>query len=448
MNNQTKSVIRLGAIVAAIILFVVAAARYFGSSGTTADGGVEDGSPYVIRSIPSGASVFINNELVGTTPHPYKEFDPGVLRVRVEYGDLAPAETLLIVQASAQLPIFPTFVFSIPIELASDPPGAQPIVNGRELRAFEIASYSVRATDTLEVEFELGPESSEPVRFSPLLGLVDDADTVRWKWRPATADKPAQLTGVFAQLVRVKSIPSGAAVYLDKNPIPIGYTDGRVAIPYGDHRLTFRLAPFDDYEVEISSSRDRAAPVSVVLRRQLWVAAVDAQNPYYDLNARVTSILQSGRYIVAPDDRLSTPGSVYLDGVQAVMELSCEGYADTTVVVSGSVGDITVAMRALPKQRPADPEVAAEELAWVRFVVKEGRSELLAGAEVFGVDKDNGNIVRYGPTDGEGTLTVRVPLGDYDWWAAKTGYIAGKPNGERVKRSRKTKEITLKLKPM
>lgn len=448
MSEQTKSVIRLAAVVVGVLLLIVAAVRYFGSSGENSEVDDDDGSPFVIRSIPIGADVFINNELVGKTPHPYESFESGVLRIRLEHANLAPAETLLIVPEDGPTPVFPTFVFTIPVELASDPPGAQPIVNGRELRAFEIASYAVRATDTLNVEFELGPESSTQVRFSPLLGLVGEADTVRWKWRPASDQGPARLTGVFAQLVRVKSVPSGAAIYLDRNPTPIGYTDGRVAIPYGDHTLTLRMAPFDDFEVMISSSRDRSEPVSVILRRQVWLTAVDAQNPYYDLNAHVKSIRQGGQYIVSPDDRLYTPGGVHLDGRVSEVEVSCEGYADTTIILASSASEITVAMRPLPKHRAPEPERVESETAWVRFVVRQSRSQVLEGAEVFGVDKDNGNIVRYGPTDEEGILTTRVPLGDYDWWAAKSGYTAGKPNGERVKRSRKTKEITLKVKPM
>jgi hypothetical protein len=448
MSEQSKSVIRLAAAVAGVLLLIVASVRYFGSSTDIAQGEVDDGSPYVIRSIPAGANVYINNELVGTTPYPYESFESGVLRIRLENANLAPAETLLIIPDDGPVPVFPTFVFTIPVELTSDPPGAQPIVNGRELRAYEVASYSVRATDTLDVEFELGSEASTQVRFSPLLGLVGEADTVRWKWRPANEKEPARLTGVFAQLVRVKSTPSGAAIYLDKNPVPIGYTDGRVAIPYGDHTLTLRLLPFDDFEVMISSSHDRSEPVSVILRRQVWLTAVDAQNPYYDLNAHVRSIRQGERYIVSPDDRLYTPGGVHLDGRVSEVEVSCEGYADTTIILASSASEITVAMRALPKHRAPEPERVESEMAWVRFVVKQGRSQELAGAEVFGVDKDNGNIVRYGPTDEDGILTTRVPLGDYDWWAAKSGYIAGKPNGERIKRSRKTKEITLKVKPL
>lgn len=448
MSEQTKSVIRLAAAVGAVLFVIIAAVRYYGSSEAGPEITVDDGSPFVIRSIPSNADLFINNELVGKTPYPYESFDPGILRIRLEHSELAPAETLLIIPEGGTEPVFPVFVFSIPIELASDPPGAQPIVNGRTLRPFEIASYAVRATDTLEVAFELGGEQSKLVRVSPLEGVIDHADTVRFKWRAASKNEPAQLTGVFAKLVRVKSVPPGAAIYLDNNPQPIGYTDGRVPIPYGDHTITLRLTPFDDFEVSISSSRDRSEPVSVILRREVWVAAVDAQNPYYDLNAHVRSIRQGGQYVVVPDDRLYTPGGVFLDGRLSEIELSCEGYADTTVVLASAASEITIAMRALPKRRPQEVEQVEPEMAWVRFIVKQGRSQVLEGAEVFGVDKDNGNIVRYGPTDEDGILTTRVPLGDYDWWAAKAGFTAGKPNGERVKRGRKTKEITLKVKPM
>jgi hypothetical protein len=130
------------------------------------------------------------------------------------------------------------------------------------------------------------------------------------------------------------------------------------------------------------------------------------------------------------------------------VHLTCTGYADTTILLSAFANEALVAMRPLPK--PRHEEVAADEreLAWVRFVVQQGRKKGVAGAEVFGVDKDDGTIVRYGPTDDDGVLTTRVPVGDYNWWAARTGFLAGKPNGERIKQSRKTKEITLKVKPM
>jgi hypothetical protein len=450
MSEETKSLAKVAGVLAVVLVLIVAAIRYFGgeSTGETEAAKEDDGSPYVIRSIPTHAKVFLNNELAGTTPLKYESFESGILRIRLEFGNLAPVETLLIVRENAPNPTFPPFIFSIPVELVSVPPGAQPVVNGRPLRPFEIASYRVPATDTLEVTFELGDESSEPVLFNPIAGIVDEVDTLRWHWEPASEADPARLVGVFAAQLRVSSDPPGAQIFLDNNPEPIGTTNGRVNVPYGDHMLTLRLAPFDDYTFPVSASQDRSEPVSVVLNKAVWIAAVDAQNPFADLNARVSWVKQGEQYLVNPDDDFETPRNLLVGGKPTYIQLSCEGFADTTILLDVFASEATVAMRRLPRKLKEEPLVPDEEMGWVRFVVKESRSGRVAGAEVYGVDKDNGRIVRFGPTDEEGMLTTRVPIGDYDWWAAKSGYTAGKPNGERVKGGRKTKEITLKIRPL
>lgn len=450
MSEETKSLAKVAGILALVLALIIAAVRYFGGETGSGTDSVQadDGSPYVIRSIPSPAKVFLNNEPAGSTPLKYESFESGILRIRLEFANLAPVETLLIVREDSPTPTFPPFVFSIPVELTSVPPGAQPVVNGLPLRPFEIASYRVPATDTLEVTFELGDESSESVLFNPIAGIVDEADTLRWRWEPATEDNPARLVGVFAAQLRVSSDPPGAQIFLDDDPIPIGTTNGRVNVPYGDHMLTLRLAPFDDYVLPVSASQDRSEPVSVVLNKAVWIAAVDAQNPFADLNAKVSWVKQGEQYLVNPDDRFETPRNLLVGGKPTYIQLSCEGFADTTILLGVFASEATVAMRRLPRKLREEPPVPDEEMGWVRFVVKESRSGRVAGAEVYGVDKDNGRIVRFGPTDEEGMLTTRVPIGDYDWWAAKSGYTAGKPNGERVKGGRKTKEITLKVKPM
>lgn len=451
MDEQTKTIAKLAGIIAGVILLVLAAFRYFGGTGPSGVDGTtaaDDGSPYVIRSAPPHAQVYINNELAGRTPFRYKSFDPGVLRIRLEHENLAPVETLLIVQEDDPVPAFPTFVFSIPVELTSNPPGAQPVVNGRVLRPYEIASYAVPATETLQVVYELGGEVSKPVQFNPVTGIVGDVDSLRWQWRPATEEDPAQLTGIFAKLVRVSSEPPGAAIYLDGNPIAIGRTNSRVAIPYGEHTLTLRMPPFEDKTVLIAAGRDRSEPISIVMRRVVWLSAVDRINPYDDLNASIKWVSQGGHYVVNPDDRMVTPASVVLEGIPSLVQVTCAGYADTIVSLGAFASELHVEMRPAARVETVVERGKDTEVSWVRFVVKEGRRNLIAGAEVFGVDKYDGRIVRYGPTNADGELTTRVPVGDYDWWAAKEGFAAGKPNGERVKLNRKTKEITLKLKPL
>ncbi len=448
MNEQTQSIARYSGVLFLVILLLVAGIRYFGGDvGNPGDGAsADDGSPNVIRSIPSGARIFFNNSPVGVSPMKYESIDAGILRIRLELGTFAPVETLLIVPDDGPVPTFPPFVFSIPVELSSVPPGAEPIVDGRLLRAYEVASLAVPATDTLEVAFELGDELTDPVLFNPVVGIVDDVDTIRWKWQPAQDGAPARLTGVFAATQRITSEPPGALVYLDDQPLPIGKTNGRVSIPYGEHTLTLRLEPFDDLTIQVSAGQDRSEPIFARMEKAVWISAVDARNPFSDLNAKVEWVKQAGQFIITPDDRIVTPTSILLGGSLCQVNLTCAGFADTVVTIPTMAGEATVAMRAIPRHLEAEKPKSDAEMAWVRFVVKEARSGGVMGAEVFGVDKDDGRIVRYGPTDESGELTTQVPVGDYDWWAAKTGYVAGKPNGERVKKGRKTKEITLKLK--
>lgn len=448
-SSQSHAVLRLAAIIGLVVLLAIAAARYFGQPGVPSAEIEEDsGSPYVIRSAPSRAAVFINNVEVGSTPFAYDEFDLGILRIRLEHSTLAPVETLLIVTEQDRRPVFPTFVFTVPVDLHSMPAGAQPVVNGRELRPYETASFAVRATDTIEVAFELGNEATKPVLFSPIFGILDNPDTTRWRWTPADGIEPARLTGVFVQGMRIASIPPGADIYLDEDPFPIGQTNGKFAIPYGVHTITLRKSPFEDFVATVTSGDGPPEPLVAELRRMVWLAAVDRDNPFADLNAHVSWVRQDQRYVINPDDRLVTPGGVTLDGQPSEARFSCEGYADTTLIIPATASEVVVHLRRLPRREERLVEAKVEEVAWVRFVVKQSRRVGVAGAEIFGMDKDTGRIVRFGPTDADGILTTRVPIGDYDWWATREGYVAGKPNGERIKPSRKTKEITLKVKPL
>ncbi|HWO56508.1 MAG TPA: PEGA domain-containing protein [bacterium] len=448
-SDQSRAVLRMSAIVGLVVLLAIAAARYFRAPGPVeVEGGEDSGSPYVIRSVPTRATVFVNNTEVGQTPYPYGEFDPGILRIRLEHSTLAPVETLLIISEDERRPVFPTFVFTVPVDLLSVPPGAQPVVDGHPLRPFERASFAVRATDTIEVAFELGNESTRPVLFNPIAGLLNDADSARWQWRPADGPEPARLTGIFAQGMRIASNPPGADIYLDEDPFPIGQTNGKFAIPYGVHTITLRLAPFEDYVAIISSGDGPPEPLVADLQRVVWLTAVDRDNPFTDLNAHIAWVKQDDRYVVNPDDRLVTPGGVTLAGFPSEVKFSCEGYADTTLIIPAAAGEVVAHLRKLPRREEQVAHARDEEMAWVRFVVKQSRRVGVAGAEIFGMDKDTGRIVRFGPTDADGILTTRVPIGDYDWWATREGYVAGKPNGERIKPSRKTKEITLKVKPL
>ncbi len=432
-----------------MVALLVAAVRFYNSErkGISLSSGAPDPeSPFVIRSFPVGAEVYVNNIYAGLTPLAYESFDPGILRLRLEQAGLAPVETVLIVSADGPAPSFPPFVFRIPVDLVSVPSGAGVIVDGHALRAYEAASLSLPANDTVSVSFDLEGEATGVVHVNPIEGIIEAPDTSRWAWHPYHSGEPAQLVGTFAATVRVTSDPTGADIYLDNNPAPIGQTDSRVMIPYGTHLVTLRLPPFNDQSYTVESGHMRLAPLAAVLEKSVWVTAVDAGNPYADVNAQVAWVKDGDKYLVNPDERLATPSTVLLKGRPCEVRLTCPGFADTTVILAALASELIVEMRPLPKPKPRDQGKEEEGFAWVRFVVKQGRRDGLQGAEVFGIEKNDGRVVRYGPTDADGELTTRVPVGDYDWWAAKEGYT-GRRNGERIKSGKKTKEITLKVKP-
>ena len=79
----------------------------------------------------------------------------------------------------------------------------------------------------------------------------------------------------------------------------------------------------------------------------------------------------------------------------------------------------------------------------MRFQVRDEDGPV-ADAEVIGVEKSTGVVVRYGATGEAGQIITTVPPGDYDWRASKHGY-EGRSNGERIKPGRGLKKITLRL---
>jgi hypothetical protein len=403
-------------------------------------------APLYITSIPDSAQVYVNNELVGTTPYLYEKFDPGILRIRLEHEGLAPVETVFIVKENAPPPVLLPFVFSMHVDLLSVPEGGQPIVNGRPLRPYEAVNFNMSASETVAVAFELdGERSTSSVRLNPVKGLVA-GDTTLWRWRGPGAAGAAALVGVFARRIYFSSEPRGADVYLDDQSAPIGQTNALIDVPYGPHLVTFVRAPFRDYRLPLSVSKDAPDSCVALLRRVVRFTAIAADDSTVDLAARVVWIRGGETDIKTARDHLQTPASFELDGKPYWVRFECKGYADTTVVLAADAGELAVAMRSLQAEHVPALAAAAQPEARVQFVVNAGRHKPVAGAEVIGVEKSNGNVVRYGPTDAAGELLAQVPVGDYKWQAAKEGFT-GKTNGERIKPGKKPKKIALKMKP-
>ncbi|MBD3299567.1 MAG: PEGA domain-containing protein [candidate division Zixibacteria bacterium] len=397
---------------------------------------------------PSGAEVIIGGEVAGETPYVLTDLSPGPMSIRLTYPGFRPIDTVLIVKDPKDVGPFTPFIFQKRIRFSSIPGGATVFVDGRELSAREAADFWVSATDTVLVEFELrDQEPLAPAYVSPMTGLAEPTDTTIWTWIPERERHGGELLGQFERLIRVRSIPSGAAVYVNRDTIPIGETEMAFPAAYGRHRIRLEKRPFLDYAFDITVGRDSPSLYSVALQRTVHICVADAQSPMNELAARIDWIRQGDQYLKTPVDQLTTPYSLLLDGHNHELHLSREGYADTTVTVAPMRQSVEVLMR--PQREDADlaqsheGDEDANRRGWVRFVVQ-GDEGPVPGAEVIGVEKSTGLTLRYGLTDAAGEFVTYVPVGDYDWHAAKPGF-EGQNNGERVKAGRGIKTITLRL---
>jgi hypothetical protein len=181
------------------------------------------------------------------------------------------------------------------------------------------------------------------------------------------------------------------------------------------------------------------------------IRAADRTTPSVDLAASIEWIRQGTTYIKTPRDRIQTPYSIALGGVPHEIQIRHAGYRDTTVVLPPEASEVLVAMTPGGSTYQGAREGEFEggmtddslDLTWVQFVVRDDRGPV-SGAEVIGIEKSSGIVVRYGLTDESGEIFTRVPIGDYNWEASKEGY-QGRPNGERISRRRDYKKITLRL---
>jgi len=403
-----------------------------------------------LQTVPPGASVRINGDSVGITPWPYGRLEPGPLRLEFVYAGFAPIETVLVIRETDALSQMPDFVFTTSMTFSTLPAGGRPIVDGRPLRDREAVGYILAADDTITVEFEFRGQGSlggrPSARLNPVVGLLPPTDTVMWRWEPSREGAIAVLTGLFVRTVRLVSEPPGALIFLDGDLQPVGTTNSFIEFPYGEHTVHLQRPPFLDYQFSLDVGEQTPSVYAAVLRRTVRINAVNARRRSEEVTAAIAWIRVGDQYVRSPDDGLSTPYSLTLDGRPHDIYLTADGFADTTVLLDAESMQLTVAMREAERSTLRQTADESESESWVRFIVRDGRTPV-AGAEVIGIEKASGEIVRYGLTDPDGELTTQVPIGDYDWQASKYGF-EGKINGERISPSNRTKKITLSLRPL
>jgi hypothetical protein len=408
----------------------------------------------VVATIPSGAAISLNGESLGPSPQWINEWPRGPATLRIEYPGFEPLDTVLaaLAEGTRALPYLPPFVLRSRVHVRSIPEGARVRVDGVELSDWGAADWAVAATDTVELQLTLAEGQVTPsAYFSPLAGLIAPTDTTRWRWQPPIEESPGQLTGTFTRLIRIRSYPPSALIYLDGDSASAGVTDLSLELTYGDHALVLRREAFLDYGFQLHVGPETPDLFAPVLKRTVQIRAFDTSTPSVDLGASVEWIRQGTTYIKTPRDHVQTPYSIALGGVEHEVRFQHAGYRDTTVVLGSEAGELLVAMcpasltggSAQVGNGAPNETGDSLDLAWVQFTVRDNRGPV-AGAEVIGIEKSTGIVVRYGLTDESGEIFTRVPIGDYNWEASKIGYES-RTNGERISRRRDFKKITLRL---
>lgn len=404
--------------------------------------------PAEIVTIPPGADLTVNGVFAGQTPCVLDQPPPGPVTLQLALPGLLPIDTVIIVKEGEPVGPFPPFIFQCRVHFNSAPAGAKISVNGHELSDMELARFTVSVTDTVNVAMSLEGEQPLPeAAFNPLLGFVAPSDTTVWRWFPRSEESPGELTGVFRREIRIHSDPPGAMVYVDGDSAMSGYTDLALPLPYGDHTITLRREPYMDYRFALKVGQETPGVFSAVLKRTVHISAVDRDDPGTDIGATIDWIRQGTSYLKSPFDDVKTPYSIQLGGLPHEILLKHEDYWDTTVTLDARADRLEVEMRRMSdldrKERDERDDNNNESDAWVRFLVRNG-DDPVADAEVIGVEKNTGVVVRYGVTGEAGQIITKVPPGDYDWRATKHGF-EGQMNGERIKPGAGLKKITLKL---
>lgn len=409
-----------------------------------------DESRGIVATMPAGAKVKLNGEEIGFSPCRLPPIGPGAVTLQIEAAGFEPIDTVIHIEDG--LPRLSLFPLRARVHFRSIPEGARVWIDGREISEFEAANWRIAVNDTVELMLALDRGTTTPVaRFTLLEGLIPPTDTSRWRWQAPAGGLPGEITGLFARPVRIHSRPPGASVYVDGDSVARGVTDMALDLTYGDHAIVLRREPFLDYGFQINVGTATPDLYAPVLKRTVQIRATDRMSPSIDLAAGIEWIRQGQVYIKTPRDNLQTPYSMALGGVEHEIHLRHSGYRDTTVRLGPETDRLIIAMTPVAVLSPdRKGSLAAEtdeegslDLAWVQFIVRD-RSGPVAGAEVIGIEKTTGIVVRYGVTDEEGEIFTRVPIGNYNWEASKAGY-EGRANSERISPRRDFKKITLRL---
>jgi serine/threonine protein kinase len=294
---------------------------------------------------PSGADVYLDGrKLPQKTPLSLAEVAPGVHELTFVLPQFAPLKKSISVPGKGKVVLAGqqvdeenayVFRFKTELEIASNPPGAEIIIDG--VRTNQVTP----ATLFWDVDKEATNIELELAGLPVLTGLKIDAAENRFYvedrrfWEAAnTIDGKAhfKVNGTFRKHVTIESNPPGAQVFLDQSERPIGLTGGNssMLLTMGTHSVTLKKGGYipRDFSVEI----DGESPLVVKrdLLRNVRIFAKDAASEFdNDLGARVVVKSRGGSQVYDGP----TPAIIKLPPYSYTASFRHDGYRDVEVLI-------------------------------------------------------------------------------------------------------------------
>lgn len=300
-----------------------------------------------IASVPAGATAYLNNEkLPNLTPLAIDEIEPNNYELRLSVEGYRPILKSIYVPSKGEIQIpgevsrggnqpF-VFRFQTTLKIDSEPPDAEVYINGIQYGQNTPCSVTWEVGEPCQIELR-------KAGFNTLTGfrldtenMVEEIDDHRL-WRFEILDQPFigyKIKGLFGKFFTFTSDPTGADIYLNTNPNPVGNTQShnQIFLTAAAHKITFKKKGYNSKSLTLDVKEAQTQEFIVSLTRPVRFQAYDATNgKNQDLQAMLTKLVRNGKTVLR---NKRTPAKFNLRNESYHAYFSKKGYKDVQVKIS------------------------------------------------------------------------------------------------------------------